>query len=101
MYWETTLELLTTWYYVLIAIIMAVGLYATWKHGKAIPVMWALTVSLVLWYGATYLDPILFGFEYYALYSLQWILSTVFTVLFVLLYGTYCFNLITKGTVIE
>lgn len=101
MIWEIAIENITTWYAILIGIILVVGIIGTWVHRTAIPIMWGVIMSLVLYIGATTLEPLIFGYQYYGTYSFQWFLVATFGILFALINITYGYNILTKGSVIE
>jgi len=101
MLWETTIDLISIWYYIVILAFMIVGIYGTWKHEDAVPVLWAVSMSVILFVYSTVLEPLVFGYQYYAIYSLEWFMTAIFGILFALLNITYGYNILTEGTVIE
>jgi len=101
MIWEIAIENITSWYYIMIAVILGVGLYGTWKHDTGMPIVWAGMVSVILYYGALTIEPLIFGYEYYPMYSIQWFLVSAFGLMFMLIFGTYCWNIINYGNVVE
>lgn len=98
---QTSIELMTNWYWVLIAVFTGVGLISSWRHNKTLPALWGVSMSLVLYMGALVLEPILFGFMYYAPYTVDWYLSGAFTVLFAMLNGSFLYYLVKYGQVNE
>lgn len=101
MIWEIDLTVVTSWYWVLIAVILGVSIYGSWKHNTAIPILWGGLMSVILYYGAVAIEPLIFGFEHYPEYTIQWYFVTAFGVLFALINATYLYNIATKGTVVE
>lgn len=101
MIWSIDLNVLTIWYYVLIAIILIVCLYGTLEHDSFIPLMWGAFMSCVLYVGATTLEPLIFGYQYYEMYSIPWFLVSAFGILFGLIMVQTLYNVAKYGTVIE
>ena len=101
MLWETTIDLVSNWYWVVICAFIILGIYGTWKHETSLPLLWAVTMSVILFVYSTILEPLLFGFQYYETYTIEWFMTTLFAILFLLLNCTYGYNIITEGTVIE
>ena len=101
MIWEIEIDLISVWYWFLIGLILAVCLYATWKHNTFIPIMWGAFMSSILYMGATILEPLIFGYQYYDMYSIQWFLVSAFGLMFMLINVQYLYNIVKYGTVIE
>lgn len=101
MIWSIEIETITAWYWILIGIILAVCIYATWKHETFIPIMWGALVSFILFYGANVIEPLIFGYQYYDIYSFQWFMVSAFGILFCITFATYLYNIVKYGTVIE
>ena len=101
MIWTIDLTNVSMWYYLIIGIFIIVGIIGTWIHNSAIPITWAVLMSIILFFGSTTLEPLIFGFQYYTMYSFQWIMVSLFGVLFALINLTYGYNILTKGTVVE
>lgn len=101
MIWTIDIELVTKWYWIAIGLIALVSIYGTWKHKTSIPVLWGALMCFILYYGATILEPIIFGYEYYAMYSFQWVLVGAFGIMFAIINGIYLFNVAIYGTVVE
>ena len=97
----TTEGLVSGWYWLAIIAFMAVGIYGTYEHKTIMPFLWAGAVSLILWGYASVLSTFIFGFQYHDAYSIEWVVTTVFGLLFAALNITYGYNVITKGTVVE
>lgn len=101
MIWTIDIEAVFVWYWLVIGLFLLVGFVGTWVHKSVLPIMWAGLMSAILFIGANALAPLIFGYEYYQMYSLQWILVCVFGILFVIINAEYMYNILTKGTVIE
>ena len=101
MIWEINLDLISVWYWLYIAVIGFVGAYGSWKHGKAVPIMWAGIMAFIMYCYANVLEPLIFGYQYYDIYSFEWILTSVFGILFVVLTSTFMWNIWNYGSVIE
>lgn len=101
MIWEIDIELITQWYWLFIAVMLGVGMYGTWKHNTAIPLIWSVLVSVVLYYGANALEPLIFGYEYYPIYSIPWILVSIFGIMFFIVQGIFAYNIVKIGMVID
>ena len=101
MIWSIDLSNVSLWYYLIIGLIIIVGIIGAWIHDSAIPITWGVLMSCILFFGSTILEPLIFGYQYYDMYSFQWIMVSLFGVLFALINLTYGYNILTKGTVIE
>ena len=55
--WHVALE----WYWILIALILVISTSAAIYHGKFSPALWGWVLSIGLYYGFDYLNPVLFG----------------------------------------
>jgi hypothetical protein len=65
MYWIDVSQWLV-WYYVLIVIVILVSIWALIKHKEALPFMWGILLSVVLFILAPFITPIFLGvFTYY------------------------------------
>lgn len=101
MNWITEIGNITTWYYILIAVLLVVGFIGMWIHKTSLPMLWAGIMSLILFIGATTLEPLIFGYQYYALYSFQWFLVATFGLLFGFILIQYGYNILRYGSVVE
>lgn len=101
--WSINIDLIGMWYYFIIGIFLTVGIVGWALHYKdtSIPILWAIIMSIILFTFSTELYPILFGFQYYTMYSLEWCVSGYFSIAFLLLNLTFGYNIIKSGTVIE
>lgn len=97
-----TIDTITNnWYWLVMALFSIVGLLASWRHDKALPALWGVTMSVVLYIGAPALEPILFGFQYYEPYTFEWILTGTFTVCFTLLNASFLYYALKYGHIHE
>lgn len=90
------------WYYLLIVTIIIITAIASYIHEKAIPIMWGIIVSLVLFILAQYIEPILFGFLYY--WNVDWYSFTLFglfTLFWAWLLSQCLYNCVKYGSVVE
>lgn len=101
MVWTVTLNALTIWYWVLICVILIACIIGAYLHGTFLPILWGGFVSAILYICAEALEPLIFGYQYYDMYSIPWILVSLFGILFFGVQITYLYNIVTKGTVIE
>lgn len=99
--WETTISALSEWYVLLIILFAIVGIYGTAKHNKAIPSLWAMINALILVMGAIYIEPLIFGGLHYELWSLEFILTSIFGIAYGILNMFFIINIVQNGQLHE
>lgn len=101
MIWTIDIGQLNTWYFLLIGITVFVSFVGMWIHKTLLPMVWGLIVSMILFFGAITIEPLIFGYQYYDVWSIPYILTVIFGIEFFILFAMYYFNILTKGTVVE
>lgn len=84
MYWVDVSQYLV-WYYFLIGIIILVSIWALAKHKEALPFMWGITLSIVLFILAPFITPILLGVFTY--YNVDWYMFALMSWLAIVWFG--------------
>ena len=95
-----TYTLIVAWYWVLAAIIVSVSTAASVYHRKYTPVVWGWGLTGILYFGASYLEPVLFGWMGYQHSNVyMFYLSLAMAVMFFIQVGLLLANSIKYGEV--
>ena len=94
---------ITTWYYLLIAGIVLLCLWATLKHKSFFPLVWGLVLSGSILAFQNQFAPLLFGVLNYewGINPVMFVLTGVFAVMWFGYIGLTMYNCVTRGSVIE
>ncbi len=90
------------WQYLLGIGIFTISAYASYKHNVGTPILWGLSVSLIIVLLAKYLTPLLFGvlmYDYATEFWL-WAITGAFGVMWFGYIALTLWNLVDKGEVI-
>ena len=91
------------WYFLLIAGIIILTLWATLKHESFLPLTWGLILSGAIYYFKAQIAPLVFGVVNYDWHTnpLMFILTGVFGVMFFAYIALTIWNLHESGSVIQ
>lgn len=94
-----TLNSFYVWYWALILLIVLIGIFGTYMFKDGQPILWAVILSIVLYFGHTYLENMLFGWQimetgYYMYFSMA------FAITWFILLAICLKNILTEGKVI-
>ena len=95
-----TYTLTVAWYWIMALVIVGISTVASIYHGKYTPALWGWTMGIIFYVGASYIEPVLFGWTGYQHSNIYlFALSLGLAVVFLLQIAILLNNAIRKGEV--
>lgn len=95
-------EAFLVWYVLLVIAILAITLYASWRHGTPVLFAWSCVISVLILWLQNYIAPILFGvFNYtWESNSVLFALTGIFAVVWFGYIGMTLYNSVKHGALV-
>ena len=101
MNWFVNLESISIYWWLIIALVLGIGFYGSYEHKKLIPVIWGSIFAGILYFGYSVLEPLIFGFQYYAKYSMEYMFTLYLGIMFAVWLFEIFYNIIKNGVVVD